>query len=76
MRDGEIDVRTVPLEGDGPSSAALLPWLSADERERADRFRHEHVRRRFVRARAAVRSLLTEYVGAAPSALRTLPLAA
>lgn len=44
--------------------------LSDDERNRSARFRFERDRRRFVVARGALRELLGEYVGTAPSQIR------
>jgi|GEM_PF-5983417 Phosphopantetheinyl transferase len=51
---------------EGRAHAALL---SRQERERAERFRFAEDARRFVLGRAAVRRLLSEAVGAAPSEL-------
>jgi 4'-phosphopantetheinyl transferase len=61
----ELVVQTLAVDG-GP----LAGLLSADERERAGRFAFEHDRRRYVVARARLRQLLGERVGAAPESLR------
>jgi 4'-phosphopantetheinyl transferase len=45
----------------------LLTILAADERARAERFRADDARRRFVTARAALRRLLGEYLGVPPN---------
>ncbi len=46
--------------------AALYDLLNPVERSRASKFHHERDRRRFVVARATLRTLLGEYTGAAP----------
>jgi len=48
----------------------LAGLLSADERERAGRFAFERDRRRYIVARARLRQLLGERLGAAPESLR------
>jgi 4'-phosphopantetheinyl transferase len=50
-------------------SGAAPDWLSADELERAGRFRVEHARRAFVACRSALRRVLGERLGVAPAAL-------
>jgi len=47
----------------------MLGWLSAEEIARSDRFKFPHLRRRWIAARAGMRSLLAAQVGAAPDAL-------
>src|SRR6476469_9332667 len=61
----ELVVQTLAVDG-GP----LAGLLSADERERAGRFAFEHDRRRYIVARARLRQLLGERLGAAPESLR------
>ena len=64
---GELHVWRVRLTSDacGPESI-----LAVDERRRADRFRYQIDRGRFVAARAALRTILARYVGLAPERLR------
>ena len=50
--------------------APLAGLLSADERERAGRFASERDRRRYIVARARLRKLLGERLGAAPESLQ------
>lgn len=63
----EVHVWAVPLESAAASRDELWAILSADERERAGRFRFDDVRRRFVTARAALRMLLGRYAALAPA---------
>ncbi|CAA9549445.1 MAG: hypothetical protein AVDCRST_MAG19-668, partial [uncultured Thermomicrobiales bacterium] len=48
----------------------LLAALSADERERAGRFRADRDRGRFVAARGLLREILGRYLGREPGSLR------
>jgi 4'-phosphopantetheinyl transferase len=67
LPDAEVHVWRVDLAA--PVGSEALEALSDDERERADRFRFDVHRRRFVRARAALRSILARYTGSDPGAL-------
>lgn len=67
LPEGEVHVWRVDLTV--PAGAEGLASLSPDERERAERLRFAVHRRRFVRARAALRSILARYAGADPAAL-------
>jgi 4'-phosphopantetheinyl transferase len=58
------------LRATNEQSARGEPFLSADERERADRFRTAALRARFVAFRGGLRRLLGGYLGADPSRLR------
>ena len=60
-----VDVWLCALDGAQPDDA-----LSAQERERAARFVRDEDRRRWIAARASVRTLLGAYVDADPRALR------
>jgi 4'-phosphopantetheinyl transferase len=61
LRVDDAQVWAVPL--DWSSVAKSWEVLSPDECERAERFRLEEPRRRFVNTRAALRTLLGEYLG-------------
>jgi 4'-phosphopantetheinyl transferase len=61
-----VDVWLVALDGEQPDAVPL----SAAERERAARFVRDEDRRRWVAARAALRTLLAAYADADPRALR------
>jgi 4'-phosphopantetheinyl transferase len=62
QQDG-VDVWVENLD----SATADTDLLSADERERAARYRFEEDRRRFVSARTSLRHLLTSYTGCHPA---------
>jgi 4'-phosphopantetheinyl transferase len=53
-----------------PPAARYMDWLSAEERARYRRFRFDVDRQVFLMAHALVRSVLGEWAGVAPSALR------
>jgi 4'-phosphopantetheinyl transferase len=67
---GAIRLWTVDLNLSRPDLQAAADTLSDDERARAARFCFDVHRRRFVLARAALRAVLAEVVGAAPADLR------
>ena len=66
LADGVVDVWRAELAacGDGVTDS-----LTAEERQRADRFVREADRTRWARARGVLRSLLASYLDADPSAL-------
>lgn len=65
----QVDVWSVHLSAPDPPAVRAEPMLSAEERERARRFRVERVRREFILARGALRVLLGRYLGQAPEAV-------
>jgi 4'-phosphopantetheinyl transferase len=65
-----VEVHCVALEQPDGVVARWSTLLSIDERQRAERFATDALRRRFIAAHAAVRLLLAERVGADPAALR------
>jgi 4'-phosphopantetheinyl transferase len=62
-----IHLWRIELEG---ATEDLLLLLSADERERAQRLNSQQTRTRFVRARGAMRSILSRYLGTPAASLR------
>lgn len=70
LAPGEVHVWCAPLDLGSASAAALVECLSVDERARAERFRLEQDRRRYMAARGVLRQLLARYLGAAPEFLR------
>jgi 4'-phosphopantetheinyl transferase len=50
--------------------AGLEPLLTPDERDRADRFKFDHLRRSFVLARGVLRVLLGRYLDIDPASIR------
>lgn len=67
VHEGETHVWHAALDPNAPPLDALADWLSPGERERADRFRSERDRRRYVTAHAFLRRLLGRYLDCAPS---------
>ena len=62
----EIHVWWLSLESEPPAVEEGLRLLSAEEQARADRYHFPRDRRRFVLARAFLRTLLGDYTGEAP----------
>src|SRR5882757_7989385 len=68
LHPGEVQVWIAGLQSKHESPAD--PWaLSTDERSRAEKFRFDRDRDRFVSARTTLRVLLSAYVGASPDEL-------
>jgi 4'-phosphopantetheinyl transferase len=65
-----VDVWTVSLSAVPEQYDRLAHSLSTDERARADRFKFERDRRRFVVGRSALRSILASYLGGQPDSIR------
>ncbi len=62
--DESIDIWTIPLNNIGGRFQDHVQSLSADERQRAARFRNSKDGRRFTLARGSLRSILSQYLGA------------
>ena len=67
---GEIHVWRLALDVPPPSARRLEQLISFEERRRADRFRQECHRRRFVVRRGLLRSILASYLQCSPRGLR------
>lgn len=70
LADGEIHLWLADLRVPEQRLAALAATLSADEQERAGRFRFPEHRDRFVAARGGLRELLSAYLGEPAAMLR------
>jgi 4'-phosphopantetheinyl transferase len=70
LQSDEIHIWTARLDGGVGDRLAESETLSPEERDRAERYRFEHDRRRFIVARAALRLLLAGYLGIEPASLR------
>ena len=66
----EVHVWSVELEASATSAEAYSRSLSADETQRASRFRFEHLKRDFTFSRGVLRALLGRYLGTEPSRIR------
>jgi 4'-phosphopantetheinyl transferase len=66
----EVHVWSLPLDISQGSLASVAEFLSPDERTRADRFRFEGLRQRFVAGRGLLRVILGRYCGVPPEGLR------
>lgn len=69
LPDDRVHVWSADLTCPPSALPALLAVLSPDERARADRFRFERDRRRFVVGRATLRAVLAAYLGVESEAL-------
>jgi 4'-phosphopantetheinyl transferase len=65
-----LDIVTCPLQATPDEIAALQRLLSSDERQRADRFRIDRGRERFVVARGRLRRILGRLTGVPPAGVR------
>lgn len=65
----DVQVWLVDLRAPRESLDRFDQWLSADEKDRADRFRFGSHRRRFVAGRGVLRRLLAQHTGASPADL-------
>lgn len=66
----EVQAWFVALVANPETKKHFRGLLSADEKERATRFRFAHLRYAFTLARGALRVLLSRYVGVAPGEIR------
>ena len=69
LEGDDVHVWKAPLGGPSAMQRFLEDTLSAEERERADRFHFDCHRDRFVRARGVLRWLLADYLGVEPASL-------
>jgi 4'-phosphopantetheinyl transferase len=65
-----VQIWKIPLQVSEWTSARYFNCLSADEKIRAERFRFEQDRRRFVVARGSLRHLLSEQLHQAPERIK------
>jgi 4'-phosphopantetheinyl transferase len=70
LAGGEVHVWSLPLDIGQSSLASVTEFLSPDERNRADRFRFEVHRTRFVVGRGLLRIILGRYCKLPPERLR------
>jgi 4'-phosphopantetheinyl transferase len=70
LKEGDVHVWRLPLDQPGEHGTYLRSLLSADEEERAQRFRFPRDRERFVVCRGLLRVLLGRYLSCHPGRLR------
>ena len=70
LSPGVVHVWRAPLEDSPLQAARYRPYLSADERARAERFRVPYPQYQFVSTRGILRRLLSHYVGTPAANLR------
>ena len=70
LAPGEVHVWSLPLDIDPSSLASVAKFLSPDERTRADRFRFEVHRNRFVVGRGLMRIILGKHCDVPPERLQ------
>lgn len=68
--DSAIDVYTFRMDEHADEVARFLETLSRDERDRAQRFRTERDRRRYIVRRGLLRELLSHYLDRPPERIR------
>jgi 4'-phosphopantetheinyl transferase len=69
LDDRTIELAILDLAVQGAALTSLTRLLSAEERQRAARFRFDVHRRRYVSGRGQLRRILAHYTGVAPEAL-------
>jgi 4'-phosphopantetheinyl transferase len=69
LGENQVDIWLIDVAGQEDEVEHYRRLLSPDEARRADRFYFEKHRRRFTKARAAMREILSRYVGLAPQEL-------
>ena len=65
-----VHIWSFPLETSSAVLASLAEVLSPDEKDRAARFRFEHLRHAYICGRGALRSLLGRYLNVPPASIR------
>lgn len=70
LAPGGVHVWSLPLDTSQRSLASVAEYLSPDERTRADRFRFEIHRNRFIVGRGMLRAILGRYGDVLPESLR------
>ncbi|MGE5672904.1 MAG: 4'-phosphopantetheinyl transferase family protein [Mycobacterium leprae] len=72
LQDGEVHVWSASLEGSPAEVALHYQVLTAEERDRADRYRREADRVHFIQGRWLLRHLLSQYISQPAAELRLL----
>ena len=70
MGNTAVDVYWIDMDAEDPDFRRFADTLSAEERHRAEKFRFERDRRRFVVRRGKLRELLSAQIGCVPARIR------
>lgn len=70
LAEGEVHLWRLPLKPAAGEITRLRELLADDELARADRYKIERVRRRFIAARGQLREVLSKYAAAAPDEIK------
>ena len=70
LQSGELHIWRIELDRDDGQWQPLMALLSNDEQIKADRYRFEKHRRRYILGRATLRNLLGSYLDRAPDTFR------
>ncbi len=70
LKGHEVHLWRASLNGNKYQLDIYNQWLSPDERQRAARFKFEHLQQRFIAGRGILRALLGQYLAIAPDSIQ------
>jgi 4'-phosphopantetheinyl transferase len=69
LKDREVQVWFRNLDSAGAEASRVLPYLSPDEKQRAERFHFDQHRNEFILSRGTLRLVLASYLDSSPESL-------